>query len=60
MRKSQEKIMKIKKKEKISFTLDCEVVKRLYELRSRDCLNMSAFVNSCLLQALGGKEDEER
>lgn len=52
--------MKIKKKEKISFTLDCEVVKRLYELRSRDCLNMSAFVNSCLLQALGGKEDEER
>lgn len=39
-------------KSRVSFTLDIEIVRRLKEMQSKDCMNISKVVNNCLLEYL--------
>lgn len=42
----------MKSKERISFTIDLEVVKKLKELREKECKNISKVVNNAIIQYL--------
>ena len=42
----------MKSKERISFTVDVEVIKQLKELKETECLNISQFVNNAIIAYL--------